>query len=184
MTFAVSLPFASETEAQHIAADLTGTALLVVDRCEEIITEYPPLPYTTATLLEDAALAFNWTVSQVTQVAQTLFEQGMITYPRTDSVRVAEEALEAGKQVVVALFGVEALGNLVGESFPPPNEAISEPEAHEAIRPTLPERHPDNLREVDEDASRLYQLIWARFLASLMKPSRSRIITLTLEPKP
>ena len=178
---AATLPFASETEAQQVAANLTGAALLVVDRHTEIVTEFPPPPYITATLLEEATLAFHWPVSQVTQVAQTLFEKGLITYPRTDSVRVAEEALEAGKQVVIALFGKEALRNLVGENFPLPDHELSELEAHEAIRPTSPERHPDDLREIEADSCCLYRLIWARFLASLMKPARYRVVTVTLE---
>ena len=181
MTFAASLPFSTEIEVQHIAAELTGTALLVADRREEIITEFPPFPYTTATLLEDAALAFNWTVTQITRSAQILFEAGLITYPRTDSERVTDEAIETGKQVVIALFGKEALGTLVGEKFPLPDEADANLDAHEAIRPTSPERHPDELREIDADSCYLYRLIWARFLASLMKPARYRVITVTLE---
>lgn len=183
MTIATSLPFTSETEAQGLATRLTGAALFVVDRHEEIITEFPPLPYTTATLLEDSALTLNWTVTQIMQSAQILFEAGLITYPRTDSVWLAEEAVEAGRKVVVALFGKDAMGTLVGEKFTPPDEADSNLEAHEAIRPTSPDRYPDDLRKVDADARRLYRLIWTRFLASLMKPSRYRAITLTLEPE-
>jgi DNA topoisomerase I len=186
MTFATTASFASETEAQHVAAHLTGAALLIVDRHEEIIMEFPPLPYTTATLLEDTALAFNWTADQIMQVAQGQFEAGLITYPRTDSERVTEEAVEAGRKVIMAIFGKEALGNLVGENFPPQVQGneLPELEAHEAIRPTSPERHPDELREIDTDACRLYRLIWGRFLASLMKPARYRVITVTLESEP
>jgi DNA topoisomerase I len=224
MTLAASLPFATETEAQHVAADLSGATLLVVDRHEEIITEFPPLPYTTATLLEDAILAFGWTVSQVMNLAQALFEAGLITYPRTDSVRVAEEAVESGRQVVIDLYGKEALGTSVGETFPlpareateivngqthpkrnwrsvvkqwlkspspageiipqPDEEDSSDQEAHEAIRPTSPERHPDNIRGMEAESHRLYKLIWTRFIASLMKPARYRMVTVTLEQKP
>jgi DNA topoisomerase IA len=192
---AATLPFASETEAQQVAADLAGATLQVVDRHEEVITEFPPPAYTTATLLEDAMLAFGWTISQVTNVAQVLFEKGLITYPRTDSVRVAGEAVEAGKQMVVALYGKGALGQAVGEltmretAFLPhrlsqQSDADSEGEAHEAIRPTSPDRHPDAMREIDPDLCRLYRLIWARFLASLMKPATYRVITVTLESEP
>ncbi|NUM48014.1 MAG: hypothetical protein HUU38_25190 [Anaerolineales bacterium] len=181
MTLATSLPFALEREAQQVATDLNEATLRVVDRHEEIITEFPPLPYTTATLHEDATRAFNWTISQVTQLAQTLFETGLITYPRTDSVRVAEEAIEAGKQVITALYGKESLGHLVGENFPQPVETDSDLEAHEAIRPTSPNRHPDDLLEGNAEAHVLYRLIWARFLASLMNPARYRVITLALE---
>lgn len=218
---AVSPPLPRETEAQEVADQLAHATLTVIDRREEILTEYPPLPYTTALLLEDATVILDWTVARVTTMAQHLFEAGLITYPRTDSTRLAPEAIHAGREVIVRLFGREALGEVAGERFPLPdhgqNQAAPrlsgwwtnlvngslfakkqlEPaledhlldekmlEAHEAIRPTTPEKHPDTLpSELDGDPRALYHLIWSRFLASLMKPARYRVVTLALEETP
>lgn len=232
MTRASPLSFSQETAAHACAAHLETARLVVVDRHEETQVEYPPLPYTTALLLEDATARLGWTVAQVTETAQRLFETGLITYPRTDSSHLAPEAIQAGRQVVVHLFGPEAVGEEIispqpaawsrPPHLPPPTDhknawwtrfwqrtpqprllaapsplaaatEATEPsplEAHEAIRPTDPAKRPDLLRAdgmrrdgaSNEDGA-LYHLIWARFLASLMKPARYRVITVELEAR-
>ncbi len=205
MTLASSRPFARVHEADALAETLEKRALLVVDRHEEVQVEYPPLPFSTALLLEEATVGLGWTVARVTDTAQQLFEAGLITYPRTDSTHLAPEAIHAGRQVIAALFGSQAIGQetLAGDHVPPPNPAHTywwqrlwqvspSPaedetplEAHEAIRPTDPTKQPETLREtLPLDPFALYTLIWTRFLASLMKPARYRVITIALDATP
>lgn len=207
-TSAQSQAFKEKDQAQALATQITET-LIVVDRHEEVHVEYPPLPFSTALLLEDAATSLGWTVARITETAQQLFETGLITYPRTDSTHLAPAAIQAGRQVISILFGPDALGNeaLIGEKIPPqtpekrhwwqrywqstpagdtPSVEEETPlEAHEAIRPTNPAQQPEMLRTVlTLDGFTLYTLIWTRFLASLMKPARYRVITLELETTP
>ena len=211
MTLASSQPFTQANDAGALAAKLEKGSLLVVDRHEEGQVEYPPLPFSTALLLEEATASLEWTVARVTETAQRLFEAGLITYPRTDSTHLAPEAIHAGRQMVMQMFGSEAVGaeSLAGENVPLPlngqprwwtwlwqaklsgptplsNETGDMPlEAHEAIRPTDPAQSPDQLRtELPLDDYALYNLIWVRFLASLMKPARYRVITVDLETTP
>lgn len=205
---AQSQVIANEAHAQALAAQVEAASLLVVDRHEEIQVEYPPLPFSTALLLEEATVALAWTVARVTETAQQLFEAGLITYPRTDSTHLAPEAIQTGREMVVQLFGPEAVGNdTAGENVPLPTPGrahwwqrlwqvpapTSAPcaednpplEAHEAIRPTDPAKTPETLRaELSLDDYALYTLIWTRFLASLMKPARTRVITVDLETTP
>lgn len=204
---AQSRVFTDEPNAQALANQVTDASLLVVDRHEETQVEYPPLPFSTALLLEEATVVLGWTVARVTDTAQQLFEAGLITYPRTDSTHLAPEAMQLGQHIIVTLFGPEAVGNnLMGEArITPPNPAQTHwwqgfwqtpaplvpaeeetpLEAHEAIRPTDPTHQPEALQDqLAPDLLALYTLIWTRFLASLMKPARYRVITLDLEPIP
>jgi len=219
MTLASSQPFTQANDADTLATNLEKGALLVVDRHEEMQMEYPPLPFSTALLLEEATALLEWTVARVTETAQRLFEAGLITYPRTDSTHLAPEAIHAGQQVVRQLFGPEAVGageSLAGEAEASPGvplphqngkprwwnwlwqarfttdhdlisaEANDMPlETHEAIRPTDPTKNPETLRgTLALDDFAIYNLIWVRFLASLMKPARYRVITVDLETIP
>jgi DNA topoisomerase-1 len=205
MTLASSQVFAQATDAQALATHLETAPLRVLDRQEEIQVEYPPLPFSTALLLEEATASLGWTVAHVTETAQALFEAGLITYPRTDSTHLAPEAIYAGQQVLAELYGPDAIGEApAGETVPlpsvgkphwwrrfwhaspapevPPTEADTPLEAHEAIRPTSPAKTPETLRAtLALEAYALYTLIWTRFLASLMKPARYRVITVDLE---
>jgi DNA topoisomerase-1 len=110
--------------------------------------------------------------------AQWLFENGLITYPRTDSISIAPEAADEARKMVVLLFGNESLDS--GKRWDRV-QAHSEG-AHEAIRPTAVARLPDQLpREIGEDSRKLYGLIWKRFIAWYMIPAQYRVITVELE---
>jgi DNA topoisomerase-1 len=159
-----------ETQARALAEQQAGE-WQVVEREERIEEDAPPLPYTTADLLEDAALKLGWSAEKTMQTAQTLFEQGWITYPRTDSVQVAAEAVQAARQVVAERYGAEMLG----KSFP---QAETDG-AHEAIRPADVRRSPEEVQTAEGQL--LYRLIWSRFLAAQMRPARIQVVTLTLE---
>ena len=133
---------------------------------------YPAPPFTTSTLQQEAARKFGMSVSQTMSVAQRLYEQGLITYMRTDSVNLSQLAINACKQEVTALFG---------EKYSNPRNYTTHSkgaqEAHEAIRPSYIDR-----REIDGTAveKRLYDLIWKRTVASQMVPADIDRTTITI----
>jgi DNA topoisomerase-1 len=156
--------------------ELRDVALVVVDKHQEIVDEDAPLPYTTATLLEDAVQLPGWSAAKVMQTAQLLFENGLITYPRSDSTHVAPEAADEGRKLAGLLHGSSALCSQKAGSY--------QIGAHEAIRPTSAARLPDELpKEYNADLRALYRLIWGRYVASFLKPARYRVTTVLFEVK-
>jgi len=136
-------------------------------------TDPPRKPFETQTLLRAASSRFGWSMKKTNKLASTLYEAGHITYIRTDSTRLSDEAVAAGRAVVAETWGDDALG-------PPPEAGAGAgtQDAHEAVRPTqlavvaLPS-------EVDPDARKLYALIRARTLAALMAPARRASLSLS-----
>ena len=150
------------------------SALAMLERCKSAeftvvhsevkpTKRYPAPPFTTSTLQQEAARKFGMSVSQTMSVAQRLYEQGLITYMRTDSVNLSQLAINACKQEITELFG---------EKYSNPRNYTTNSkgaqEAHEAIRPSYIDR-----REIDGTAveKRLYELIWKRTVASQMVPA-------------
>ncbi len=134
----------------------------------------PASPFITATLQQEAARKLNLTVRRTMRLAQELYEGlsvggehvGLITYMRTDSVRVSEQAVEEARQYVEGRWGGEYCAPRQGRA------AAGAQDAHEAVRPTSVLRTPDALRgELGRDHLRLYRLIWERFVASQMAPA-------------
>lgn len=160
----------------RISPDVLRNATLVVaKKRQEIVEAEAPLPYTTVTLLEDAVQRPGWSAGKVMQVAQLLFENGLITYPRTDSTYVASEAADEGKKIASLLHGSTALFSRNGVQY-------QQTGAHEAIRPTSAARLPDELpKEFNAEARELYKLIWGRYVASFLKPARYRVTTVLFE---
>jgi DNA topoisomerase I len=138
--------------------------------------ENPPQPFMTSTLQQEASRKLGFTARRTMQVAQQLYEgidlgggvrEGLITYMRTDSLTLADRALQQARQVVTDLYGADHLP-------PQPrrykSKAKNAQEAHEAIRPTDLSRRPADVRKsLDEDQFKLYDLIWKRTLACQMK---------------
>ncbi len=134
-------------------------------------------PFTTSKLQQDGSRKLRFSVKRVMMIAQRLYEGvelgdegsvGLITYMRTDSVRVSNDALDEVRQAIEASFGKEFLPEA-------PNVYKSKKaaqEAHEAIRPTAVARHPDEIKKyLQEDEYKVYKLIWQRFVASQMMPA-------------
>ncbi len=127
----------------------------------------PKAPYTTSTLQQDASTRLGFSASVTMQIAQRLYEAGHITYMRTDSVQIIPEAIETIRQAIE--------NNLSKEYIPAkPNfyksKAKNAQEAHEAIRPTHPEKSKEEMKALlDTDQFRLFELIWNRTLASQME---------------
>ncbi|MEM1922036.1 MAG: reverse gyrase, partial [Desulfurococcaceae archaeon] len=146
----------------------------ILDVREEIIN--PPPPFTTDTLLEEASIKLGLSTSKTMEIAQDLFELGLITYHRTDSIRVSDTGIAIARSYLEERFGEK-----VDEYFKP--RTWSTGGAHEAIRPTKP-IDPDRLKELVKEGVlilakpltnahyELYRLIFERFIASQMSPAR------------
>jgi DNA topoisomerase-1 len=157
----------NETDAKKIIADLEGADYTVTDIAKKEVKRNPSAPFTTSTLQQEAARKLGFSAKQTMAVAQNLYEHGLITYMRTDSLNLATSALAQAQEVIKKEFG--------------PQYALSEPrvftnkskgaqEAHEAIRPTDLSVLPQNLPTKSErNAVRLYNLIWKRTIACQMK---------------
>ena len=128
----------------------------------------PPAPFTTSTLQQEAARKLRFTAQRTMGVAQQLYENGYITYMRTDSTNLSTQALDAARAQVRQLYGAEYLPDAPRQYT---TRVRGAQEAHEAIRPAGDAfRTPESLRrELDGDALRVYELIWMRTVASQMR---------------
>ncbi len=137
----------------------------------------PAPPFTTSSLQQEAGRKLNFTTQKTMQVVQQLYEgvdlegdgtQGIVTYIRTDSVRVSQEALQAVREYIPERFGAEFLPETPNEFKGRRNAQ----DAHEAIRPTDVTRTPESIKaSLTKEQFQLYRLIYSRFLASQMKPA-------------
>lgn len=139
----------------------------------------PKPPYTTSTLQIDAVRKLRWSSSKVMSVAQSLFEgkgsdHGLITYHRTDSTTLSEEALKEIHGYLTTHYLEDKEGHYVQYA----TKAKNAQEAHEAIRPTSINLLPDEVK-LGEDEKKLYKMIWQRAVASQMKPDIYRTLTVT-----
>jgi DNA topoisomerase-1 len=162
-----------EAAARALARDLEGKPLRVLSTEEKPYTLRPYAPFMTSTLQQEANRKLGFGAQRTMRTAQRLYEAGYITYMRTDSTSLSDEALRAARAQVQELYGREYL-------HPSPRtydkKVKNAQEAHEAIRPAGSEfRTPESLRrELDEDQFRLYDLIWKRTVASQMADARGR----------
>lgn len=124
----------------------------------------PTAPFTTSTLQQEASLKLGFSVSRTMSVAQRLYESGLITYMRTDSVNLSQTALDAAKNEIVTAYGSEYFSFRKFKT-----KSNSAQEAHEAIRPTNFALHDI---DAERDEARLYQLIWKRAIASQMSEAK------------
>ncbi|HVX81000.1 MAG TPA: type I DNA topoisomerase [Devosiaceae bacterium] len=153
-------------EAEALKAAIEAGRLYVTSVDKKPTRRNPYAPFTTSSLQQEASSRLGFSPSRTMQIAQRLYEDGIITYMRTDAVQMAPEAINATRQAIEKLFGANYL---------PPSarlyqtKAKNAQEAHEAIRPTDLSRHPDTLRGGDADQHRLYELIWRRTMASQMR---------------
>ncbi|ASN81240.1 type I DNA topoisomerase [Deinococcus ficus] len=169
----------TEAEAQALAAGLTAQALTVTSAEEKPFTQRPYPPFITSTLQQEGSRKLGFAATRTMRAAQRLYEGGYITYMRTDSTNLSEEALSAARTQVTQMYGPSYL-------HPTPRvyakKAKNAQEAHEAIRPAGSTfRTPDSLRgELSGDEWRLYDLIWKRTVASQMADARGRSLRVRL----
>ncbi len=169
---------ASKKELDEICKSLEGKKYVVSDVKKGERTKKAPLPFTTSTLQQEASKALNFSTQKTMRVAQQLYEGielgkegtvGLITYLRTDSTRVSDEAVASANDYIVKNYGEKYLSESVAVKK---NEGKIQ-DAHEAIRPTYIDHTPVMVKDhLSRDQFRLYQLIWRRFMASRMAAAR------------
>lgn len=168
--------FTTAAEAQSALAQLKPHTYRVQALEKADKRRYPAPPFITSTLQQEAARKLGFAARKTMQTAQRLYEAGHITYMRTDSFNLANEAIAKLRDVI---------GKKYGANFMPsePNyyksKSKNAQEAHEAIRPTDPSKFPGSFR-LEDDQARLYNLIWQRTVACQMSPARLEQTTITL----
>lgn len=165
----------NEEAANKVESDLNSGKYQVSSVTSKVKSVSPFNPFTTSTLQQDASIKLGFTTTKTMSVAQRLYEginvpgrgtMGLITYMRTDSTRISEEAKKAAYAFIADNYGKEYTS---GRS-----SAVSKnaQDAHEAIRPANVFILPDELKDLDKDQYKLYKLIWERFVASRMAPAK------------
>lgn len=159
-----------EEIASNVATALEAVPFSITDIQERPYTQKSPAPFITSTLQQEAGRKMRYSAQRTMQVAQRLYENGYITYMRTDSTNLSQQAVNAAREQASAMYGNEFVPEQPRTYTSSTRDAQ---EAHEAIRPAGDKfRTPESLQsELDADALRLYELIWKRTLASQMKDS-------------
>ncbi len=158
----------SEAEVDAILKKIGKHDFIVSDIRKSERRKKAPLPFTTSTMQQEAAKSLGFATSKTMKLAQTLYEDGYITYLRTDSTRIADEADAAARSFIAAQFGEHYVNGGSGVQSKAQAE-VKIQDAHEAIRPTSLELSPEEAKaKLPRDEFRLYQLIYKRFLASRM----------------
>ncbi len=186
-TGAKKLVIDSEKDAKKYLAEMEKQEFVVSDVKTSERTKNPSAPFITSTLQQEAAKKYGFSTKVTMSIAQKLYEGieigkegpvGLITYMRTDSTRIAAEALTAGRKYIAETYGKEYLP-------PHPNQYGKKKgaqDAHEAIRPTYLDRPPESVKKnLTAQQYKLYSLIWNRFVASQMKPAVFDVITVDIE---
>jgi DNA topoisomerase-1 len=168
----------SETRARALSTGLEPATFTVRSVEERPYRSSPKAPFMTSTLQQEAGRRLRLSAQQVMRVAQNLYEQGYITYMRTDNVVMSAEAMAAVRDAVSGTYGANYLS-------PSPKQYASKvknaQEAHEAIRPTTPLRSPEQVaNELNRTDLALYRLIWQRTLASQMADATGTTVSLRL----
>ncbi|NKB67065.1 MAG: type I DNA topoisomerase [Candidatus Latescibacteria bacterium] len=180
------IAIADQAQAETMAAALNQAELRVKEVKKRNQLRRPAPPFTTSTLQQDCARRLRFSVKRTDAVAQQLYEgielegevRGLITYMRTDSVRVSDDALAEVREQISHRYGPEFLPEEANK-YKTKNNAQ---DAHEAIRPTSVDLDPGQLKDLlTRDQVRVYELIWNRFVASQMRPQILNITTIDIE---
>lgn len=167
-----------ENAAADAMRDFAGASLRVSGVKDQPKTRHPYPPFTTSTLQQAASSVCGFSPHRTMGIAQKLYEGGLITYMRTDSVNIAQSARDAAAEFVSNEYGSEFLPER-------PNVYRSKSgaqEAHEAIRPTDVRLKPGDAVKLDAASAKLYDLIWRRFVASQMADAHMSLRSVTIEP--
>ena len=166
----------SEAEARAIEKGLEGASYVVSELKRGKRAKQPTPAFITSTLQQEASRRLGFTATRTMRAAQTLYEgvdiaghgmMGLITYMRTDSLRISDEAVAAAKEYIAGAYG-EAYICPYKRTWKT-KSATAAQDAHEAIRPSVPSLTPDEVdKSISGDTAKLYRLIWSRFMASQM----------------
>ena len=178
-----------EADANHIVASVSGKPLTVKSVKRATRQKLPAPPFTTSTMQQEASRKLGFQSQRIMRVAQELYEginvgaenggvQGLITYMRTDSLRISTDAQNAARELIASKYG---------EEFCPAKPRVykaraNAQDAHEAIRPSHVDLEPAKIQKyLTSDQFRLYKLIWERFVASQMQSANLNTLTVELE---
>jgi DNA topoisomerase I len=168
----------NEERAQQLTAGLQGITLDVRSVEEKPYRKSPRAPFMTSTLQQEGGNKLRITASEVMRLAQGLYEAGYITYMRTDAVTLGAEALAAVRSEIETTYGKPFISTEPREYK---SKVKNAQEAHEAIRPALPLRSPDQLaNELRANELALYRLIWQRTIASQMSDTNGTTLTIKM----
>lgn len=180
------LSISSKEEMDEIKQEIEKADYRVLEVKKGERIKKAPLPFTTSTLQQEASKALNFSIQKTMRIAQQLYEGidikgqgtvGLITYLRTDSVRISEEADQAAREYIASSYGEAYTAVHTGKK----QNAVKIQDAHEAIRPSDITRTPVMVKEsLSRDQFRLYQLIWRRFTASRMKEAVYETTSVTI----
>ena len=175
-----------EQDVLDVLAELEGQTFQVKSVKKSVRKKTPAPPFTTSTLQQEASRKLNLTTKRTMMIAQQLYEGvevtgegsvGLITYMRTDSLRISEEALEAAGTVVRSRYGAEYYGG--ARRYKPKSNAQ---DAHEAIRPSNVALYPELVeKDLTREQYKLYKLIWSRFVASQMENALYDVTAIEVE---
>jgi DNA topoisomerase I len=167
----------NKAQAEQAVERLTNASYSVSAREDKATSSKPSAPYITSTLQQAASTRLGFGVKKTMMMAQRLYEAGHITYMRTDSTNLSQEAVENVREMIAADFGTKYLpadpiryGSKEGAQ-----------EAHEAIRPSNVQVQSASLTDMERDAQRLYELIWRQFVACQMTPAQYDATRLTVK---
>ncbi len=175
----------NEKRVREIIASLSGENGVVSDIKEIEKSGYPKPPFTTSKLQQAAANRLGFTSRKTMQIAQQLYEGvnigqdrvGLITYMRTDSTRISNQALGEVREFISSHYP-----DALPEAPVQYSVGKSAQDAHEAIRPTYTAYTPDSIKEyLTKDQQKLYGIVWERFVSSQMKPSRSKSVSVDIK---
>jgi len=178
----------SAEAAQRIVDEIKGREFYLARIDKKLRKRSPSPPFITSTLQQEAARRLGFSAKKTMLIAQQLYEgielaegsAGLITYMRTDSFRIAPEAQQWARELIERRFGRDYLP----ERPPRYKSKGGAQEAHEAIRPTYPDKSPDAVKRfLSKDQYNLYALIWNRFIASQMAPAQLEQTTYMIEPR-
>jgi len=174
----------NKKENDKVVRDLKGAEYRVANIEKKEVRRNPLPPFTTSTLQQEAWKRFGFPAKFTMRIAQNLYERGFITYHRSDSLNLSELSLFAAKKFIISQYGKEYWPGFLKKY----KSKGRVQEAHEAIRPTYPEKIPEKLKiqaKLDDAQFRLYDLIWRRFIACQMNQAvfDATIIDISATPK-
>jgi len=179
----------NQSQCEKILGEINGKDFIISELKSGVRKKQPEPPFITSTLQQEASRRLGFTSRRTMSTAQTLYEgvdvagigqTGLITYMRTDSLRISEEASNAAREYLLQHYGQEYVYK--GERTYKRKQSESVQDAHEAIRPTNVNLTPDSIRSsLSDDQYKLYKLIWERFLASRMADQNQKTVSVDVE---
>ena len=179
----------NQSQCEKILGEINGKDFIISELKSGVRKRQPEPPFITSTLQQEASRRLGFTSRRTMSTAQTLYEgvdvagigqTGLITYMRTDSLRISEEASNAAREYLLQHYGQEYVYK--GERTYKRKQSESVQDAHEAIRPTNVNLTPDSIRSsLSDDQYKLYKLIWERFLASRMADQNQKTVSVDVE---